>query len=174
MPANSSPLEFSCVKCGKDYGSIQFLPKQPTGKIERKEKRLLGRPEPDMLRIPKRPELNSVDYSLRNAIIARYEEKQLHKATKVLAELERNGWQFLPLPFSPPLSEADRTTIETYVAHLKSRVEARKIHEQELERKESSWKVAEKVGEIDPSVYEIMQKLSKCVTTTWQIVMKHK
>ena len=71
LPANSSPLDFSCVVCGRDYGSIQFLPKQRTREIKRKEKRLLGRPEPDMLQIPKRPELNPIDYSLRNTIISR-------------------------------------------------------------------------------------------------------
>ena len=99
LPANSSPLGFKCV-CGKGYGSIQFLPKQRTSKIKRE--RPLGRPEPDKIQIPKRPELNSVDYSLRNIAIARYEEKLLDKTTKGLAELRRNGWQFLP-PLSTTL-----------------------------------------------------------------------
>ena len=146
MPANSSPLDFNYVVCGRDYGSIQYLPKHRIREIKRKEKRLLGRPEPDMLQIPKRPELNSVDYSLRNTIISRREEELLDKDTKVLAELRRNGWQLLP--FSPPLSKTDRATLETHVSRLKSRVEARKIDEQEIERKESSWNVTEEVGEI--------------------------
>ena len=85
---------------------------------------MLGRPEPDILQIPKRAELSLVDYSLRNTIISRIEERLLDKATKDLAELRRNGWQFLP--FSGPLSKADRITLETYVSRLKSSVVARK------------------------------------------------
>src|SRR6476620_2732202 len=108
LPANSGPLNFNCV-CGRDYGSIQFLPKQRTSKIKRK--RLLGRAEQDKIQIPKRTEITQVDYSLTNAIIARYEDESLGKFTKVLAELRRNGWQFLP--FSPPLSEEDRANLET-------------------------------------------------------------
>ncbi len=112
-----------------------------------------------MLQIPKRPELNPVDYSLRNAIIARREEELLDKATKDLAELRRNGWQFLP--FSTPLFNTDRVTMETYVSRLKSRVEARKINEQEIERKESLWDVTEEVGKIDPSIYETYEKIKQ-------------
>jgi hypothetical protein len=122
----------------------------------------LGRPDPDILHIPKRSELSPVECSLRNTIISRIEENLLDRATKNLAELRRNGWQLLP--FSPPLSKLDRITLETYTSQLKLRVEARRLHEQELERKESSWNVTEKVEEIDPSIYEIMKKLTMWVT----------
>ena len=64
------------------------------------------------------------------------------------------------LLFPPPLSEADRTTLETYLSALKSRVEARKLHEQEIERKVSLWNVTEKVEDID-RIYDFMKKLSK-------------
>jgi hypothetical protein len=161
LPANSSPLGFNCVVCGRDYGSIQFLPKQKTRKINRE--RVLGRPEPDILQIPKRPELTPIDFSLRNAIIAKVEERSLDKFTKVLAALRRNGWQLLPS--SAPLSEEDRAKLEAYASELRSRVEARKLYEQEIERKEPLWNVTEEVGEIDPSVYEIMKELSRWVTT---------
>jgi hypothetical protein len=73
LPADSKQLGFSCIICGRDYGSIQFIPKQRTTKVKRK--RPLGRPEPDMLQIPKRSELTPLDYSFRNKIIAGYEEQ---------------------------------------------------------------------------------------------------
>ncbi len=124
-------------------------PEQRPREIKRKKKRLLGRPEPDIIQIPKRSESSPVECSLRNTIIARTEENLLDRAIKNLAELRRNGWQFLP--FSPPLSKSDRLTLETYVSQLKLRVEARKLHEQEIEREKSLWNVTEEVGEINPS-----------------------
>jgi hypothetical protein len=160
LPADSKPLGFNCIICGRDYGSIQFIPKQRTRKIKRK--RPLGRPEPDMIQVPKRPELAPVDYSLRNKIIAGYEEQLLDKATKDLAALRRNGWQLLP--FSQPLSKSERIELETYVSQLRSRVEARRLHDQQLQREDSLWNVTEDIADIKPSIYGLMKKLSIWVT----------
>lgn len=167
MAGKNRPLGFNCPGCGRDYYcSIEFIPKPKTTN-EGGRKYKPARSEPDQIKEPKRSTLHPVQYALTNALIVGTEEEILYTTTKVLAELRRNGWQLLPPPFSPPLSESERRELETYVSELKSRVEARKrqrqLEEEIAARKEPAWDVTEKVEEIDPSTYEIMKKLSMFV-----------
>ena len=160
MPAKSKLLGFNCISCGRNYGSIQFL-KQKTSEIKRKKRLSSKRNEVEGIKLPKRFTLNSVEYSLRNAVIARTEEKLLDKITNDLSELRRNGWRLLPL--SQPLSEPNRIRLESYESYLKSRVEARKQRQEQFNeistKKESAWNVTEEVKAIDSSTYELMKKL---------------
>ncbi|MGB0028190.1 MAG: hypothetical protein WBP64_15245, partial [Nitrososphaeraceae archaeon] len=153
MPAKSKLLGFNCPRCGRNYGSIQYL-RQKTREIKRKRRLLSKRNEVEAIEIPKRYTLNPVEYSLRNLIIAGTEEKLLDKVTKDLAELRRNGW-----PLSQPLYESDRIKLESYASRLKSRVEARKEQRQFEDIAESAWNVTEEVEKIDSSTYELMKKL---------------
>jgi hypothetical protein len=90
LPAKSKLLGFNCVICGRDYGSIQFL-RHKNKEIKRRRRILSKRNAVEPLLIPKRSALNPVEYSLRNLIITKAEEKLLDKATKDMAQLRRDS-----------------------------------------------------------------------------------
>jgi hypothetical protein len=167
LPAKSKLLGFNCVICGRDYGSIQFL-RHKNKEIKRKRRRILSkRNVVEPLLIPKRSTLNPVEYSPRNLIITKDEEKLLDKATKDMTQLRRDSWRLLP--FSPPLPISERQKLEAYVACLKARVEARKqrrqVDDEEEARRDSEWNVIENVGDVDPHVYSLTKTLGRGTVT---------
>jgi hypothetical protein len=165
LPAKSKLLGFNCVICGRDYGSIQFL-RHKNKEIKRRRRILSKRNAVEPLLIPKRSALNPVEYSLRNLIITKAEEKLLDKATKDMAQLRRDSWRLLP--FSSPLPHSERQKLKAYVANLKARVEARKQQRQvdeEEARRDAEWNVIENVGDVDPRGYSLTKILGRGTVT---------
>ena len=131
MPAKSGKLDFNCCNCGKDYGSWEVV--IPKNWYKKDARRILGRAEPDLIQIPKRPKLKPVEYAWKNKIESKLELERITNAMNEIKSLLSNE-SLLP---------EDRQKLQDKIEFFRSKIESEiREHEQE-DLKNAEWDVTE-------------------------------
>jgi hypothetical protein len=162
LPAKSKSLGFKCYACGRDSGSIQPLGAKKTYRRNSSRRRTRSaRNESSRQPASRRDGLKPVENALKNKIMTHTEESYSNRLVRIITQLRREGWRFLP--FSAPLPDSERQKLEEYSSKLHAIAEERRKQLEEEQLTYSKWEVIQKIDDVDPRIYEFMKKMGPMV-----------